>query len=144
MGTRGAQMASWRLEQLRMWANSTSPRCTSGSFVGGTYTSRGITEKVVITGTHAPDRHRQRDLRNRQGRAQGRPHHSGQVLTAMRNRKGYTLIELMVALVVLLLVTGSLYKLLGEHAAALAGPGRAGRPAVERPHCVGGHSRRAA
>lgn len=30
----------------------------------------------------------------------------------MRNRKGYTLIELMVALVVLLLVTGSLYKLL--------------------------------
>jgi prepilin-type N-terminal cleavage/methylation domain-containing protein len=30
----------------------------------------------------------------------------------MRNRKGYTLIELMVALVVLLLVTGSIYKLL--------------------------------
>ncbi|MEP6688074.1 MAG: prepilin-type N-terminal cleavage/methylation domain-containing protein [Gemmatimonadales bacterium] len=30
----------------------------------------------------------------------------------MRNRKGYTLIELMVALVVLVLVTGSLYKLL--------------------------------
>jgi len=30
----------------------------------------------------------------------------------MRNRKGYTLIELVVALVVLLLVTGSLYKLL--------------------------------
>ena len=51
MGTRGAQMASWRLEQLRMWANSTTPRCTSGSFVGGTWTSRGITEKVVITGT---------------------------------------------------------------------------------------------
>jgi prepilin-type N-terminal cleavage/methylation domain-containing protein len=49
MGTRGAQMASWRLEQLRLFANSTSPRCTSGSFVGGTYTSKGITEKVVIT-----------------------------------------------------------------------------------------------
>ena len=49
MGTRGAQMASARVEQLRMWANSTSPRCTSGLFVGGTYTARGITEKVVIT-----------------------------------------------------------------------------------------------
>ena len=30
----------------------------------------------------------------------------------MRNRKGYTLIELMVALVILLAVTGSIYKLL--------------------------------
>jgi prepilin-type N-terminal cleavage/methylation domain-containing protein len=49
MGTRGAQLAAGRLEQLRMVANSTSPRCTSGLFVGGTTTTRGITEKVVIT-----------------------------------------------------------------------------------------------
>jgi prepilin-type N-terminal cleavage/methylation domain-containing protein len=49
MGTRGAQLAAGRLEQLRTFANSTSPRCTSGSFVGGTWTSRGITEKVTIT-----------------------------------------------------------------------------------------------
>jgi prepilin-type N-terminal cleavage/methylation domain-containing protein len=34
------------------------------------------------------------------------------VLTAMRNHKGYTLIELIVALVILLAVTGSIYKLL--------------------------------
>jgi prepilin-type N-terminal cleavage/methylation domain-containing protein len=49
MGTRGAQLAAGRLEQLRMLANSTSPRCTSLLFVGGTTTTRGITEKVVIT-----------------------------------------------------------------------------------------------
>jgi prepilin-type N-terminal cleavage/methylation domain-containing protein len=51
MGTRGAQFAAGRLEQLRMVANSTTPRCTSLLFVGGTTTTRGITEKVVITGT---------------------------------------------------------------------------------------------
>jgi prepilin-type N-terminal cleavage/methylation domain-containing protein len=50
MGSRAAQTASGTLEQLRMWANSTSPRCTSGSFVGSTTTTRGITQKVVISG----------------------------------------------------------------------------------------------
>jgi prepilin-type N-terminal cleavage/methylation domain-containing protein len=53
MGTRAAQTASGTLEQLRMWAYSTTPRCTSANFVGGTTTSRGITEKVVIVITGA-------------------------------------------------------------------------------------------
>ena len=52
MGARAAQMASWRLDALRLSAYSTTPRCTSGQFVGGgPVTSRGITEKWVITGT---------------------------------------------------------------------------------------------
>jgi hypothetical protein len=51
MGTRAAQMASQRLEALRLAAYSTDPHCTSGQFVGGSYTSQGITEKVVLTGT---------------------------------------------------------------------------------------------
>ncbi len=54
MGTRAAQMASWRLESLRLAANSTTPPCTAGTFVGGTYTARGITEKVVIVGAGSP------------------------------------------------------------------------------------------
>jgi prepilin-type N-terminal cleavage/methylation domain-containing protein len=48
MGTRAAQTASGTLEQLRMWAYSTTPRCTSANFVGSTTTTRGITQKVVI------------------------------------------------------------------------------------------------
>jgi prepilin-type N-terminal cleavage/methylation domain-containing protein len=52
MGTRAAQMASRRMEDLRVKANSTSPRCTAGTFVGGgPVTSQGVTEKWVITGT---------------------------------------------------------------------------------------------
>ena len=51
MGTRAAQMASGKLEELRLLAYSTTPRCTSGLFVGGTTTSKGVTQKVVITGT---------------------------------------------------------------------------------------------
>ena len=48
MGTRGAQMASRKLEELRLAAYSTTPRCTSGAFVGSTTTARGITQKVVL------------------------------------------------------------------------------------------------
>jgi prepilin-type N-terminal cleavage/methylation domain-containing protein len=36
MATRAAQVASQRLEKLRMYALSTSPRCTSGNFANGT------------------------------------------------------------------------------------------------------------
>jgi prepilin-type N-terminal cleavage/methylation domain-containing protein len=50
MGTRAAQMASQTLEDLRLMAYSTTPRCTSGQFVGSTTTSVGITQKVVLTG----------------------------------------------------------------------------------------------
>jgi prepilin-type N-terminal cleavage/methylation domain-containing protein len=51
MGTLAAQMTSQTLEDLRLKAYSTTPRCTSALFVGGTTTSRGITQKVVLTGT---------------------------------------------------------------------------------------------
>ena len=51
MGTRGAQMASRKLEELRLAAYSTTPRCTAASFAGGTTTVLGITQKVVLTGT---------------------------------------------------------------------------------------------
>lgn len=52
METRAAQRASKRLETLRRWANSTSPRCTSGSFAsGGPATSQGVTESWQVTGT---------------------------------------------------------------------------------------------
>lgn len=50
MATRTAQVASQRLEQLRLVANSTSPKCTSGGFASGTANgTMGMTEKWVIT-----------------------------------------------------------------------------------------------
>ena len=53
METRAAQLASKRLETLRRAAYSTSPRCTSGTFVnGGPSTSQGVTESWQLTGTN--------------------------------------------------------------------------------------------
>lgn len=49
MATRASQVASQRLEALRLLAYSTDPRCTSGQFAGGTATNPiGVKEKWVI------------------------------------------------------------------------------------------------
>jgi prepilin-type N-terminal cleavage/methylation domain-containing protein len=50
MGTRAAQVASKRLDSLRVVAYSTPTRCTALAS-GGPVTSQGITEKWVISGT---------------------------------------------------------------------------------------------
>ena len=47
--TWAAAVASARLETLRRAANRTNPRCTDASFAGGTGTTRGVTEKWVVT-----------------------------------------------------------------------------------------------
>lgn len=56
MATRAGEVASRRLEMLRMYALSTSPRCTSGSFVAGTTAAgdvgigvSGVSESWTIT-----------------------------------------------------------------------------------------------
>ena len=55
MSTRAAQVASQRLEKLRLLAYSTTPRCTVGGFASGTAAanSQGITESwtIVANGT---------------------------------------------------------------------------------------------
>ncbi len=48
--TRAAQVASSRLEKLRVAAFSTTPRCTSASFAtGGPLTAAGITESWTVS-----------------------------------------------------------------------------------------------
>ncbi len=51
MATRASQVASQRLEVLRLLAYSTTPKCTSGQFANGTSASnwQGVTEKWIIT-----------------------------------------------------------------------------------------------
>lgn len=47
--TRVAQAASGRIEALRLAANSTSPRCTAGTFAsGGLVTANGLTESWSV------------------------------------------------------------------------------------------------
>lgn len=47
--TRAAQVASRRLETLRLAAYSTSPRCTAAGFIsGGPATTSGVTESWVV------------------------------------------------------------------------------------------------
>lgn len=47
--TRAAQVASRRLEVLRLTAYSTSPHCTAGTFIsGGPLTTSGVTESWVV------------------------------------------------------------------------------------------------
>jgi prepilin-type N-terminal cleavage/methylation domain-containing protein len=47
--TRAAQVASRRLETLRLAAYSTSPRCTAAGFAnGGPVTTSGVTESWVV------------------------------------------------------------------------------------------------
>lgn len=47
--TQAAQVASRRIETLRVAANSTSPRCTAASFAGGgPVTANRITESWVV------------------------------------------------------------------------------------------------
>lgn len=47
--TQVAQIASRRIEALRVAAYSTTPRCTSGGFVsGGPLTTGGVTESWVV------------------------------------------------------------------------------------------------
>jgi prepilin-type N-terminal cleavage/methylation domain-containing protein len=47
--TRAAQVASRRLETLRLTAYSTSPRCTAPAFTnGGPLTTSGVTESWVV------------------------------------------------------------------------------------------------
>jgi prepilin-type N-terminal cleavage/methylation domain-containing protein len=49
--TRAAQVASRRVETLRLAAYSTSPRCTAAGFIsGGPATTSGITESWVVPG----------------------------------------------------------------------------------------------
>jgi len=49
LSTRAAQVASRRLEMLRLAASSTDPRCTAGAFAdGGPVTTRGVTESWVV------------------------------------------------------------------------------------------------
>lgn len=53
MATRAAGIASRRLEMLRMYALSTSPRCTSGNFANGTAAAgtngvSGVSESWII------------------------------------------------------------------------------------------------
>jgi prepilin-type N-terminal cleavage/methylation domain-containing protein len=50
--TRAAQVASRRLEMLRLVAYSTSPRCTAAGFTnGGPVTTSGITESWAVPAT---------------------------------------------------------------------------------------------
>lgn len=46
--TRVAQAASRRMEALRLAAQSTSPRCTSGAFASGGAANNGLTEAWVV------------------------------------------------------------------------------------------------
>jgi prepilin-type N-terminal cleavage/methylation domain-containing protein len=49
--TRAAQVASRRLETLRLAAYSTSPRCTAAGFIsGGPASTSGVTESWVVPG----------------------------------------------------------------------------------------------
>ncbi len=53
--TRAVQVASQRLEKLRLTAYSTTPKCTAGGFASGTaaVNSLGITEAWTITANGA-------------------------------------------------------------------------------------------
>lgn len=49
MSTRASQVGSQRLEQLRLLAYSTTPRCTAGQFANGTTTNNPLKVKEAWT-----------------------------------------------------------------------------------------------
>ena len=62
----------------------------------------------------------------------------------MTQRRGFTLVEVLLALVIMGVVTGAIYRLLNTNQRLAAGPGRAGEPAVQRAHRLADRAQRAA
>ncbi len=143
--TRAAQLASLRVEALRLIAYSTTPRCTdAGQRRSRRPPTTSSSAWTVAVERHRAERDRQRDLRHRAGyahracspptssadshaptprlhphRGHGRPGHHGR-----RDRRDLQAAQ--------------------HQPAALPGSGRAGEPSVHRAHRLAGRAQRAA
>ena len=124
--TRVGQVAAARIERLRQVALSTVPACSGAEWRSGSEGSPGLTESWQIldpAGTRPARAHRAALPTSHRAHHRHRRHRHA-LRPAMSARRGFTLVELAVALVLGLLV--------GGHRPPDAAPGPAPRPGAVR------------